>query len=361
MKTAKTDNFLFYPKPQVDRDVLLNIPSHSQKVDQWKEILENRLGIEVNKNNLVFADPVNIWGVVNPALLELCTADLHVPGFNIYLKIRDSFSSCVDVSPNDWLDVLLFGAEMHPVMAHQILARNNHQNSAIAAKRSNVNLIQIYDWYNQDIIIDMLKSKLKIQPRKMFARDTKVKQITQTEANKFLAYYHMQGATKKQSYCLGLFDKHSNELLQVQTFGPSRFDKNYEWEAIRLASKFGVTIVGGVSKGFHRFLKDKNPQSVISYVDADRSMGVTDEETGFKFVRSTTPSIYWIDPFGVDKKPYRNTSLQSMGIDKLLDMDPSGFPDYDKQDKSTSNTALMFKNGYARIFTSGSFVYEWRK
>lgn len=122
-------------------------------------------------------------------------------------------------------------------------ARGEQYRAAEAARAAGFDLLQAYDWTNREILVDLVRSKLKLQPRKFYARQCVVREIRQREANKFLDLYHMQGAARMQTYCLGLFDPTGEELLQVQTFGKSRFDKSAQWEAIRLATKFGVTIV----------------------------------------------------------------------------------------------------------------------
>lgn len=292
-------------------------------------------------------------------------ADLRLTspdGTELYVNVNDTLNSNIDVSAKDWTDVQDSDVDVHPVMTGgSSVKRAGHQREALAAHDAGVELMQIYDWFDIDTMLDMIKSKFMMQPRKIFARNTEARVISQKDANDFLEKYHMQGGARGQSYCVGLFDKDKGDLVQVQTFGKSRFDKDHEWEAIRLASKSGVVVVGGVSKGFSKFIKDNDPESVLSYVDADRSVGDADEKTGFSYVRQTTPTDVWFDPFGKDPKSYKDTSVQMAGIDKILGLPASDFPDYVKGDKTTGNTALMLKMGYVRVPTSGSFVYEWRK
>lgn len=355
----------FIPKSSVTVEDVIGAMNHDTKVDSVVETFRKSLtGVKIEKN-VRFADsdilkkrPKVRSKVKGVADLRLTSPD----GTELYVNVNDTLNSNIDVSAKDWTDVQDSDVDVHPVMTGgSSVKRAGHQREALAAHDAGVELMQIYDWFDIDTMLDMIKSKFMMQPRKIFARNTEARVISQKDANDFLEKYHMQGGARGQSYCVGLFDKDKGDLLQVQTFGPSRFDKDHEWEAIRLASKSGVVVVGGVSKGFSKFIKDNDPESVLSYVDADRSVGDADEKTGFSYVRQTTPTDVWFDPFGKDPKSYKDTSVQMAGIDKILGLPASDFPDYVKGDKTTSNTALMLKMGYVRVPTSGSFVYEWRK
>lgn len=279
----------------------------------------------------------------------------------ILVNVIDSKTHTIDhvaedgtLTPYDKIDAKLTDANAPSTRGEQYRA-------ARAARDAGYDLLQVYDWTRRDVLVDLVRSKLKLQPRKFYARKCVIKEIKQREANKFLDLYHMQGGAKMQTYCLGLFDPTGAELLQVQTFGKSRFDKTAEWEAIRLATKFGVAIVGGVSRGYARFVEDNDPKSVVSYVGFDRSNGSTDEATGFTLERETGPSAFWYKPDGVlGRTAIKDSSLHKLGIDKVLHMPYDAFPDYDGTFEN-SNTGLMFREGYVRVCTAGNLVYKWTK
>ena len=355
----------FLPKSSVTKEDVIKAMDHDTKVDSVIEILgEGLKNVKIDKN-VKFADPDILKKRPKVRSKVKGVADLRLTspdGVELYVNVNDTLNSNIDVSAKDWTDVQDSDVDVHPVITGgSSVKRAGHQREALAAHDASVELMQIYDWFDMDTILDMIKSRFVMQPRKIFARNTEARVITQKDANGFLERYHMQGGARGQSYCVGLFDKDKGDLVQVQTFGKSRFDKDHEWEAIRLASKSGVIVVGGVSKGFSKFVKDNDPESVVSYVDADRSVGDADEKTGFSYVRQTTPTDVWFDPFGKNPKSYKDTSVQMAGIDKILGLPASDFPDYVKGDKTTGNTALMLKMGYVRVPTSGSFVYEWRR
>ena len=91
------------------------------------------------------------------------------------------------------------------------------------------------------------------------------------EANDFLNLYHLQGGLMKQSICLGLY--YNNELVELMTFGKPRYNKNYEYELLRLCSHKDYSITGGTQKLFKYFIDNYKPSSIISYCDIAKFTG----------------------------------------------------------------------------------------
>lgn len=321
------------------------VSSHAKAVDDLHDLILEVTGVDFDRDVKYAGDE---------RVADLGHGKILVNVIDTKTHTIDHVNGDGSLTPYDKIDAKLTDKNAPSV-------RSEQYRSAEAAHADGYDLLQAYDWTSREILVDLIRSKLELQPRKFFARKCVVREIKQREANKFLDMYHMQGATRLQTYCLGLFDPTGEELLQVQTFGKSRFDKSAEWEAIRLATKFGVAIIGGVSKGYTRFVKDNDPKSVVSYVDYDRSNGGTDEATGFKLVRKTGPSAFWYKPDGViGRRAVKDDSLHKLGIDKVLHMPYDAFPDYDGTFEN-SNTGLMFREGYVRVCTAGNLVYRWEK
>ena len=89
-----------------------------------------------------------------------------------------------------------------------------------------------------------------------YARKCKLRVIEQKDANVFLKRYHLQNGAKMQRVCLGLF--YEGDLVEVMTFGPPRFNKNFEWELIRLCTKTGIRVLGGSQKLWKHFVEEYN-------------------------------------------------------------------------------------------------------
>jgi hypothetical protein len=65
------------------------------------------------------------------------------------------------------------------------------------------------------------------------------------------------------------------------TFSKPRFNRNYEYELVRFASKLGCQVIGGASKLLKYFERNYNPKSLISYADRRYSNGKLYYSLGF--------------------------------------------------------------------------------
>lgn len=208
------------------------------------------------------------------------------------------------------------------------------------AESNNYRCIHIFDWDNIDAIINqMLLSKITI-----YARNCILKAIDFKTAVEFELSNHLQGSCKGQTVCLGLY--FDNQLIQVMTFGKPRYNKNYEWELLRLCTKSGYRVIGGASKLFKYFINNYNPQSIISYCDRSKFTGEVYEKIGMKLHHTTQPSKVWSK--GVDK--VTDNLLRQRGFDQLFGANYG---------KGTSNEELMIEHGWLPVYDCGQAVYEW--
>ena len=147
------------------------------------------------------------------------------------------------------------------------------------------------DWTNKENIVkDLIKSKLNIFKYKIGARETTVRDVGIEESRTFLNEYHLQGYCNSR-YRYGLY--YNDDLVMLLTIGPSRFKKN-ELEILRICTKSDYCILGGASKLFKHFL-DTNPEinSIVSYANCDISVGKIYEKLGFKYL-GTTENWSWL-------------------------------------------------------------------
>lgn len=272
--------------------------------------------------------------------------DLHIKNSNILIEINPTYTHNSTKAPH-------FSKNAEPT------PQDYHYNKCRFAIDNGYELISIFEWMNLDKVLDIIKAKLHRLDIRIGANKCKVKEITQKEANLFLDEYHIQGAANSQSVCIGLFYK--DELVQVQTFGKPRYNKNIDWEAIRLASKHNTYIIGGVSKGFKYFVDKYNPQTIISYNSLNISTGKTDDAQGFKLKGFSKSQGIWINTKHNNYPRYiRNSSLRTLGIDKVLGVPADRFPDYDGT-YETSNEALIIREGYVKVYDCGNVTYLWTK
>lgn len=220
-----------------------------------------------------------------------------------------------------------------------------HFEKSQLAEQNGYRCIHVWDWDDREKILMMLQEK-----KPLYARKLDLREISQTEANRFLKQFHMQGGSKGQTICLGLFQ--GEELTEVMTFGKPRFNKNYEWELIRLCTRPEWFVVGGAERLLKHFRELANPKSIISYCDKSKFSGEVYTRLGFTLKSSGLPSRHWYNTkTGVH---VTDNGLRMKGFDKLFGKE------YGTYGKGTSNEDLMRQHGFVEIWDAGQAVYAWR-
>lgn len=220
------------------------------------------------------------------------------------------------------------------------LPSDYHKCKSAVANKEGYRCIHVYDWDSWDAILHLVLPTLSIG-----ARSCKVHTIDKKIADQFTAQYHINGKCNGQNLNYGLY--HDDELVEVMTFGKPRYNKNYDYELLRLCSKSGVQIVGGASKLFKHFLIDNSDNSVISYCDLSKFTGTVYEKIGMQLVAITNPNKVW----SKGKRKVTQNLLNQRGYDQLFDT---------SYGKGTSNEQLMLDNGWLPVYDCGQAVYEFK-
>ena len=218
-----------------------------------------------------------------------------------------------------------------------------HLNKTLACEKAGVRLIHIFEdeWIEkQDIVKDRIRSVLGIYDRRIYARKCVLKEIDAKTSNDFLNENHLQGGDHS-SMRYGLF--YDDELVSVMTFGEPRFNRNYDFELIRFASKLGVQLVGGASKLLVHFRRGHSG-SIISYADRRYSQGRMYEALGFDKIAMSHPSYAYVK--GNEK--LSRYQCQKRNLAKVLG---------DGYDPALTEEENMTLNGYRKIYDCGNLVY----
>lgn len=220
-----------------------------------------------------------------------------------------------------------------------------HFEKTQLAEQNGYRCIHVWDWDDREKILMMLQER-----KPLYARKLNLQEISQIEANRFLKQFHLQGGSKGQTVCLGLFQE--EELIEVMTFGKPRFNKNYEWELIRLCTKPGIRVVGGAERLLKYFKNLVDPKSIVSYCDRSKFSGEVYTRLGFLAQPLRQPSRHWYN--GKTGVHITDNGLRMQGFDRLLgDV-------YGTYGKGTSNEDLMRQYGFVEIWDAGQAVYVWK-
>jgi hypothetical protein len=172
-----------------------------------------------------------------------------------------------------------------------------HFNKLRIANENNIDLIHIYDdeWLNkEDIVKSILLNKIHKTPHKLSAHKCEIKEITSDEFYNFMEQNHLIGGCRA-SIKIGLFYK--GELVQAMGVRKPRQESrknNTQWETVRSCTKCYYNVYGGLKKIWDYFIEKYDPQSIIAYADLRYSKGGLMLNRGFKLIRKTTPSYYYI-------------------------------------------------------------------
>ena len=243
--------------------------------------------------------------------------------------------------------------EFNGIYWHQLSMlgdKNYHKKKTDLCKEKGVKLVHIFeDEWNQkkEIVKSRLKNILKCENLSIFARKCKIVTLTSKEKNEFLLRNHIQGSDNS-SICYGLFNKEYNEIVSIMTFGKPRFSKNYQYELIRFCSELNMNVVGGASKLLSHFIKNINPDSLLSYSDLRWSNESTTvyEKIGFEYSHTSEPN-YW---YFKGNRKYSRYLVQKHKLSKIL----KNF------DSSISAEKNLKNNNFMKLYDCGNLVYVWK-
>ena len=219
-----------------------------------------------------------------------------------------------------------------------------HQDKSLFALKNGYFCLHIWDWDDEDKIVEILKPK-----RPLYARSLEIKEPSYEEIGLFLERYHLQGSCYGQEIRLGLYK--DDELIQVMTFGKPRYNKTYEYELLRLCTKAGYSVIGGAERLFNHFLTTYDPNSIVSYCDNSKFKGDVYKKLGMELKSYGKPSKHWFNPFTF--RHITDNLLRQRGYSQLHN---------DKiHKKGESNELLMLEAGYLEIYDCGQSTFVWKK
>jgi hypothetical protein len=247
---------------------------------------------------------------------------------------------------NQWpleLDIVVpslkVAIEFNGLYTHSKLNKSYHLEKYLLTKSKGFRLMHIFEdeWYEKrKIVEERIKSVLHRSSR-IFARDCSLVQLSAHEMKDFFQETHLQGYVPAS---IGLGLVHSGSIVAAMSFGKPRFNKHFDWELLRYASK--GTVVGGASKLFKKFLESSSG-TVISYCDLRYGNGALYERLGFRYLKTTEPSFYYVHK----GKRFNRLALQKHKLGNILQsFDPALTADEN-----------LSRNQYEKIWDCGHLVF----
>ena len=228
----------------------------------------------------------------------------------------------------------------------QIPNKFYHQYKTVECAKQGIRLIHIFEYEWQDLekqirIQRFIKGLLNNNKHRINGRDTIIKEIDSDVSKEFINRYHLQGNIHSKIR-LGCF--YQNELIGVMTLGSSRFNINYQYEIHRLCWKSDVQVLGGAEKLFKYFLKNYNPESVISYCDISKFTGNVYFKMGMKSIQPnpiSEPNYVWVNTLNnnaVKRYESQKHKIISQGLGTI----------------DQTEDEIMMSNGYLKIYDCGN-------
>ena len=188
---------------------------------------------------------------------------------------------------------------------------------SLDSKVSKAVIIWEDQWYSkQKIVQSRVKALFGISER-IPARLTQVRRLDRPTTLQFLQENHLQDAvTSNYKYGLYLPKKHfrvlahppnADELLvAVATFArPRVFERadgpHRSCELVRFANLLDTTVVGGLDKLLSHFVKEHQPDDLMTYADLEWSNGRSYQKLGFSPQGDTPPQEFWVDPTTMER------------------------------------------------------------
>lgn len=266
------------------------------------------------------------------------------------LGLETIFNDRSEISPHE-LDIYVpekrIAVELHGLYWHSYdrieAPEEKMRHSGKCDKCGDIRLIQIFEneWVEKtEIVKSVLESKLGMSKR-IYARKCQIVEISKRRHIEFMDENHMQGG-KGCTVAYGL--EHDDRLLAVMSFNKHH---KYQWEITRFATEVGMTVVGGASKIFKHFIREHNPDSILTFADRRYSDGNLYKKLGFDLDSITSPNYFYV-------KNHRIFSRQQFQKHKLKDK----LENFDPEMTEVQN---MFNNGYRRLWDAGHHKLIWRK
>jgi len=230
----------------------------------------------------------------------------------------------------------------------EITGRKNqlyHLEKTEQCEEKGIQLLHIFEdeWINKPLIVkSMIKNKLGKSTQRMYGRKCEIVQIPFRDARYFFNQNHIQGCGTPSKLCFGLM--YDMNLVAVASFSKPRYNKKYDYELVRYATKRNTSVIGGFSKLLSYFVKNFSPKNILSYADRRYSTGGVYDKCGFTQLKTSKPNYFYIEK---DLTRSSRVKYQKHKLSQILDI----------FDPILTEWQNMQLNDYDRIWDCGNLVF----
>ena len=287
------------------------------KISEPNKILHGRSNAEVELANWIsnYTEVITRSNLINPYEI-----DILIPSIKLAIEYNGSFWHSAEMKDEGY-----------------------HLKKTEMCLEQGYQLFHIFDFDDIEIWKSMIMSKLGLN-NKIDSENCKIKNVSSEIAKDFIENNHLQGYIES-TINLGLY--YNNDLLQIMSFNTPRFNKDYDFELLRICTLKGVNVVDGASKLFNHFVKSHPNNTIITYCNRRISEGEIYEKLGFERIETTKPNYYYVDirEFTIlDHYQCQQQMLQTI----LENFDPN-----------LSESDNMSDNGYLKIYDCGDYVFAY--
>lgn len=189
-------------------------------------------------------------------------------------------------------------------------------------------VICVFDWDNPDKIVKFV-SPVEFQ---VDADSCQLYKLNETAAKDFINQFDLSGNCRGQNLFLGLVK--GGLILQVMSFGKSRFNKHYYIELMRCCTRFKYRVSGRLGRLSSFASEQMGLYSIIAYNDLAKFSGSSLKDIGLIQERDNPPRHIWTKgneflPKFANHKYYKkgNQRLISEGWKTVYDCGQSVYTD----------------------------------
>jgi very-short-patch-repair endonuclease len=226
--------------------------------------------------------------------------------------------------------------------------KNYHIMKNKMCTKEGIEIIQIWedDWlYKTDRVKSLIKNRVGKNEVIIGSRKCVIRNVSGKDSKTFLNNNHIQGWSISK-YRYGLYYK--DELVSLATFSNGRKNMNGDintHELVRFCNKINTNVIGSLSRLFKHFIKEINPNTILSYCDNDLFSGSVYYKLGMGLEKDYIPNYYWSDGFiRYNRWNFRKDKLVSEGFDPKL-----------------SETDIMHNRGWHRCYGTGNKRFIWNR